>query len=59
MFSMFLLKLSETAIGMNKNLCISINSLIKLLVSSLRFINIDLMRNNKTGLGPARNDKIT
>lgn len=53
MSSMFLLKVLETTIGMNKNLGVPINPLIKLLVRNLRFVNIDLMRDDKTGLGSA------
>lgn len=53
MSSIFLLKVLETAIGMNKNLGVPINPLIKLLVRNFRFVNVDLMRDDKTGLGSA------
>ena len=44
---------------MDKHLGISINPLIKFLISDLSFIDVDLMRNNKARLSPTRNDKVS
>ena len=44
---------------MDKHLGISINPLIKFLISDLSFIDVDLMRDNKARLGPTRNDKVS
>ena len=43
---------------MNQHLCISIDPLIKLLVSRRSIINVDVVRNHEAGLGFSRNDQV-
>jgi hypothetical protein len=41
-----------------QHLCVSINSLVKLVVSINSLVNVDFVRNDKGGLGTARDDEI-
>jgi hypothetical protein len=41
-----------------QHLCVSINSLVKLVVSINSLVDVDFVRNDKGGLGTARDDEI-
>jgi hypothetical protein len=51
-------KLVQRSIGVEQHLCVSINSLVKLVVSINSLVDVDFVRNDKGGLGTARDDEI-
>lgn len=49
----------EPAVRVDENLRVSVDSLVKLLVSSLGIVDVDLMRDDKTGLRLSCDNQVT
>lgn len=49
----------KATVGVDENLGVPVDSLIELLIGSLRIINVNLMRDDEAGLGLACNDQVT